>query len=122
VYAYGPRRRRVPWFLIVALAVLAGVVIVLLVLFATGSLGGIGRPFYGEWGGFLLLFLLLWICFFAIRVAFWSQRVRNGGRGGAYRGPDPAVMIARRRYARGEITRQQYDQIVADLQRPRPPP
>ena len=32
--------------------------------------------------------------------------------------PDPALTVARERYARGEITREQYGQIVQDLFRP----
>lgn len=118
-----PQRLRHPawWWVALGggLAILA-IVAVVLVLLLNGSLGygGTGpRPIFGYWGGFFLLFLLVWISFFVIRIVLWSGR----GRGGYYRSPgvrrDPAVMTARQRYARGEITREQYDQIMTDLGR-----
>jgi putative membrane protein len=66
-------------------------------------------------GGFLGFFLIVWGCLMLVRVAFWTTRRRHGGRG---RGFDPAILEARRRYARGEITREQFEQIVSDLRRP----
>ncbi len=106
------------WALLgLGLAVIA-VLVIVFVLLAYGVIGGAGpRPFWGFWGAFLLLFLIVWVSFFVIRVAFWSRRRRYGyGRPpGMHR--DPAVMIARQRYARGEITREQYDQIMTDLGR-----
>ena len=53
-----------------------------------------------------------------VRVAFWASRRGAGGGGPRGRGFDPAIMEARRRYARGEITREQFEQIVTDLRRP----
>jgi len=73
-------------------------------------------------GGVILVLLVVWGSMWAIRIAFWSSR---GGRqaNGGYPGgrPDPAVRIARVRYARGEISREQYEQIVDGLRRPGPP-
>jgi len=94
-------------------------VVVLFVLASGGYLGSSPRPPYGIWGGFLLVFLLLWIVFFAVRLVFWTRRGYGGygGRGGPHRYPDPAVMVVRQRYARGEITREQFDQIMSDLGR-----
>jgi uncharacterized membrane protein len=105
----------------IALVVIVVVVVLLLANGTIGTPGGGPRPLFGFWGGFLLLFLLLWIGFFVIRIAFWSSRSRRSYSGGQY-GPrgmhrDPAVMVARQRYARGEITREQYDQIMTDLGR-----
>ncbi len=106
------------WILLgVGLAVIA-VLVIVFVLLANGVLGGSSpRPFWGFWGAFLLLFLIVWVGFFVLRVAFWSRRRQYGyGRGpGLHR--DPAVMVARQRYARGEITREQYEQIMTDLGR-----
>ena len=102
---------------------MVAILLIVGLLVYTGSLGlGAGpRPYYGYWGGFFLLILLLWVSFFLIRMAFWSSR---GARRQYYRQPygpgggrDPAVMVARQRYARGEITREQYDQIMTDLER-----
>ena len=58
-----------------------------------------------------------------IRIAFWTQRRAAFGPGEP--GPrrfDPAIHAARQRYARGEITREQFQQIVTDLRRPPVPP
>jgi putative membrane protein len=102
----------------ISIALLVGVVV--LFVFAIGGFFGIGpRPLPGAWAGFLLVFLLLWIAFFAMRVVFWTRRGYGGygGYGGPRRYRDPAMMIARQRYARGEITREQFDQIVSDLER-----
>jgi uncharacterized membrane protein len=99
---------------------LIAIVAIVFVLFANGNLnyGGTGpRPVFGFWGGFFLLFLLLWVGFFVIRIALWSGRGRGGYYGPQGRHRDPAVMMARQRYARGEITREQYDQIMTDLGR-----
>lgn len=74
-------------------------------------------------GGFLGVLLIVWAVFLAVRIAWWTSRLARGGPGGAWGGRhDPALFIARRRYARGEITREQYDQIVSDLRRPPGPP
>jgi uncharacterized membrane protein len=123
VYPGRPVRRRTPWFLIVGLAIVVALVVILVALLVSGAFGpSAGRPYYGPWGGFLLVFLLVWIVFFAVRVVFWSQRMHFVGAGPGYSRPDPAVMVARRRYARGEITREQYDQIMSDLGRKPPLP
>ena len=119
-----PRRGRPTWFWVVlgiGVAAIVGIVIVF-VLLANGAIGNASgpRPFFGVWGGFLLLFLLVWVAFFVIRMALWSGRRRYGY--GGYNRPagmrrDPAVMAARERYARGEISREQFDQIMTDLGR-----
>lgn len=65
--------------------------------------------FWFPWGFFFLFFVFFW----------W---VRRWGWGRGYYGRrswrnenDPAHSIARERYARGEITKEQYDKIVRDL-------
>lgn len=119
-----PRRGRPAWIWVTLGAVIASVVLVVVVslLLESGTIGNVGgshAPFL-FWGGFLFVFLLVWIAFFAIRMALWSGR-RGAGYGGAGgpRGPhrDPAVMAARQRYARGEISREQFEQIMTDLGR-----
>ena len=116
----GTRRRSVRWIVLgVGLAILAVLVVVLLLL-VTGTVtlaGGGPRPVFGFWGGFLLLFLIVWVSFFVLRMAIWTGRGRGGYYGRTGRPRDPAIMVARQRYARGEITREQYDQIMTDLTR-----
>jgi uncharacterized membrane protein len=118
----GPPRWR--WVVMGAGIALVVIVIVVVLLLANGTIGSGGtgpRPLFGFYGGFLLLLLLLMVGFFVIRVAFWSSRRGRGYYGRPYGPPgmrrDPAVMAARQRYARGEITREQYDQIMTDLGR-----
>jgi uncharacterized membrane protein len=125
---YRPPPRRFRWFpVIVAVVFIAVASFLLLILFYPASFGlsspsSSGR--YYPFGGFFFLFFILIIGFFIVRVAFWGTRAsrydqgyyQRGGGGGVNR---PA-MIARMRYARGEITREQYDQIMQDLER-RPP-
>ena len=85
--------------------------------------------------GVIGLLIAIWIVVWVMRMIFW------GIWGGAYdshrwrhyyhryygRGPfdsDPAVEIARERFARGEITQEQFDQIMRQLSRgsgPLPP-
>jgi uncharacterized membrane protein len=70
-------------------------------------------------GGFLGVFLVLWGILLLVRVALWTSRRRSyGSLGPGGRPFDPAIMAARQRYARGEITREQFEQIVSDLRRP----
>ena len=107
----------------------AGVMVAIVLLVTYLWLGPYGHPvgggriyYFPFFGGFFLILLLLWVGFFALRMALWrGMRGRYGpGPGGPRRAP--AVMIARQRYARGEITREQYEQIVSDLRRRRTGP
>jgi putative membrane protein len=122
-YGVRPPRRRPRVWIVAAVALAAVAIIgVVLLLYLDGYLGPApygSHPYFGFLGGFLLLFLFVWLGFFLLRVTFWTARTqgRYGGYGGPRRGPDPAVMVARQRYARGEITREQFDQIMTDLGR-----
>lgn len=81
-------------------------------------------------GGFFFLFIIFFVILFAfllVRIWFWSRRqrrweMRQQQRRGAWSESDRAQMIARRRYARGEITREQYQQLQGDLGRQPPLP
>ena len=76
----------------------------------------------------LVLGVVIWIAVWIFRLIFWSATGMPYGphryySHRAYRdyyrpwpmGLDPAVAVARERFARGEITREQLDQIVRDL-------
>ena len=116
----GERRPSRLWLVMgIALASIA-VVGILVLLYLDGYFGASpygSHPAFGLFGGFLLLFLIVWVGFMVLRIAWWSSRVRGRGYGPRRHGPDPAVMAARQRYARGEITREQFDQIMTDLGR-----
>jgi putative membrane protein len=79
-----------------------------------------GVPFFGL--GVLGVLLILMIGFWCLRIALWSTRGPRGYGGGG-RHPahqhSPAIAIARQRYARGEITREQFQQIVDDIRHSR---
>ncbi|HKN07323.1 MAG TPA: hypothetical protein VJ021_06985 [Thermoplasmata archaeon] len=120
-----PARSRIRWFPIIIGLVFAGAALVILLLLLYPTTFGIASPSYrySPFGGVFFLFFILIVVFFIVRVAFWSTRVSRTGRrsGGNYPdggyGPNRPVMVARMRYARGEITREQYDQIIQDLGR-----
>jgi uncharacterized membrane protein len=83
-----------------------------------GPYGFYPRPYFFFPFGFLIFFFAI---FFAVRVIFgwgwgwgwrggyYSRRYRYGGYGG------DAMEILRQRYARGEITKDQFDQMTRDL-------
>jgi putative membrane protein len=120
--------RRFPWLPVIIGVVLAGVAAVLLLVVLFPSAFGVSPPSgpyrYYPFGGLFLAFFILIVIFFIVRVAFWSSRASRYGRrygpgnpDGGY-GVNRPAMIARMRYARGEISREQYDQIMKDLGRP----
>jgi putative membrane protein len=119
-----PPPRRIPWLMIGLTVMLAliGVAVLIILLFPATfgyhpSESGYG-PF-GLLGGFFLFFIFIMIILAVVRIVLWSSRAggygyRQGYGGGRRYG---AVAIARARYARGEISREQFDQIMQDLQR-----
>ena len=119
---------RVHWLPIIIGLVFVGVAAVILLLLIFPASFGISSPSnsyrYGPFGGVFFLLFLLIVAFFIVRVAFWSTRASRYGRRGSgrnypndYERPNRPAMVARMRYARGEITREQYDQIMNDLTR-----
>lgn len=118
---------RTHWLPVIIGGVLAAVAIVLLLILLYPTAFGLPAPSgsdrYAWGGGIFLAFFVVLILFFVVRVAFWSSRMsryRNryqGGPPGGY-GANRPEMVARMRYARGEITREQYEQIMRDLGRP----
>ena len=76
---------------------------------------GYGYPFFGLWFffpfGIIFLFIVL---FFVTRLIFWPMGW--GGRRRYWYGYGDANEILRQRYARGEITKEQYEQMKRDLE------
>ncbi|MGI0033053.1 MAG: SHOCT domain-containing protein [Nitrososphaeraceae archaeon] len=102
---------------LVGLIILIGISIaVSLIFFAPGSSGGGFYPFFfpfhfGWLGGIFLVFLV----YFAIRWLFLP------GRWDYHQYPhyrDDAHNILRERYAKGEITKEQFEQMTHDLEHP----
>ncbi len=111
-------------WLLIGVSVFVGLFLILLgILFFTGLLvvsrvvtaPYYGYPFFYPFGlffGFIFLFLI----FGVLRWVLWP-RPWGWGYGHRYsRYNDRAYYILRERYARGEITKDQYDQMVRDLQ------
>jgi uncharacterized membrane protein len=75
-----------------------------------GAVWGIVGPAIGFF--FLILFLFGWAWFPYNRQRYWRRRYRD------YWAPDDddAVQVLRQRYARGEITREQLEQMTRDLE------
>ena len=83
--------------------------IVALVLFYVYFIGLGGRHFPGE---LLIILLVIFLGLFVVRMLFWRSRReywREQRRG------NEAIRILRERYARGEITKEQFDQTLHDL-------
>lgn len=76
-----------------------------------------GYPFYGWWFFFPFgFFFIFFIIFLVSRVIFWPWGWGWGGRRGYYSRYGDAHEILRQRYARGEITKEQYDQMMRDIE------
>ena len=85
-----------------------GIVLVFVLFYFGVSRGGF---FPGE---LLVFFLVIFIVLFVARLLFWRSRRGSMRR---YWRQDESVRILRERYARGEITRDQFDQMLRDLDR-----
>src|SRR2546428_12583680 len=119
------RHRRFIGWGIAAFLFLIGVAIVigLIVRAIVGPGAGFGYfPFFFFPFGF---FIFIFFLFFAFRVFFRPWGWGGWGWGGypMYgRDRDGAAEILRRRYASGEITKDQFDQMMRDIQQSRSPP
>jgi putative membrane protein len=106
------RIRRIIGWGIVGLIAVIGISIALSFYFAPWPLGGFYYypffPFHFGWlGGIFLLFIVFWVA----RWFFWPWR------GGWYRYEHrSAESILKERYAKGEITKEQFEQMMRDLE------
>jgi putative membrane protein len=76
--------------------------------------------FNGDWGwgwiGFLVMIFFMVIFWGAIIfLVVWAVRQLSGRSGGSRAGSSHAIDIARERYARGEINKEDFDRIKRDL-------
>lgn len=98
------------------LLLLAGVFAVVLIVglivrvTSPGAPGPFWFPFFGFWWVFLF-FAFFW----AARWFFWPWGWGGGYYRRGYWPRDESYYILRERYARGEITKEQYDQMMRDL-------
>lgn len=112
------RIRQIACWGIIGLMVAIGVSIVLSLYFAPWRPGGLSShfffPFHFGWLGTIFLI------FIVIFIARWFFGPWRGGRGGSYYSyPQQqrldAETIVKERYAKGEITKEQFDQMMRDL-------
>lgn len=94
----------------IALLFIIGTSLIFFVFFAPHPFVGYFFPF-----GIFWVFLLVFLVFGILRWAFWGWGWRSRGYYGRYY--DQAHQILRERYARGEITKEQLDQMMRDLDR-----
>lgn len=66
-------------------------------------------------GGWGWLGLLLIVALVVAGLVLLVRALSDGGRPGSEGGADRAVNIARERYARGELTREQFEALKSDL-------
>jgi putative membrane protein len=72
---------------------------------------------YGWMGGYWLFGVVFWALGIAAVVLLILALARRSGAltQSMHRGEPDAIEIAKRRYARGEITKEQFDQLKKDL-------
>ena len=87
-----------------------GLIIALILLYVY-FIGFRGRHFPGE---FLVILLVIFLGLFVIRMLYWRSRRRYWRE--KWKGNE-AIRILRERYARGEITKEQFDQTLHDLRK-----
>ncbi|HZW55688.1 MAG TPA: SHOCT domain-containing protein [Nitrososphaerales archaeon] len=109
------------WIAIGALFLLIGVVALLSLIFGPSIFGAtfprpylffFPFPFFGFWSFLFVIFII----FLGVRWLFFPWRRRYYGGGYYYPRYDPALQTLRERYARGEITKEQFEQMLRDLQ------
>ena len=103
-----PRRGLVGTLLMLPIGL---IVVILLVLYFFAFKGQGYFP-----GEILLIFVMVFFGLFVIRTLYWNSRRKRWRE--RFRANQP-IRILRQRYARGEITKEQFDQMLRDLDRTR---
>ncbi len=104
------------WIGLAIMFILIGASVFVSVVFFNGSsaIASGGFP-WGIVGNLFGVFIFLWIIswfFFPWRRRYWGWGSNRG-----WRDEDRALQLLRERYARGEITKEQFDQMSNDLER-----
>jgi putative membrane protein len=75
-------------------------------------------PWSFGWGGALMMFFGWLLPLAVVALIIWLViGVRGKRQGDATVAEDTALRIARERYARGEISREEFQQLLADLRK-----
>lgn len=117
---YSTRRSSRKWFLVPLVIILAFITIGITLSIYFYSSAPTAPTVFPYWFGFFpfgwfFFFPLIFLAFFAFRWFFWGCWGWGRGR---YYGEyfDPALIMLRERYAKGEITKEQFDQMTRDLE------
>jgi putative membrane protein len=106
------RIRQIVGWSIVGLIAIIGVSIVLSLYFLPHPPGAFYYPFFpfhfGWLGGIFLIFIIFWV----VRWLFWPWRSHYSY---PHQQRADAASIVRERYAKGEITKEQFEQMIRDL-------
>ncbi|MRS04034.1 SHOCT domain-containing protein [bacterium] len=70
---------------------------------------------YGMGWGWMLLGIVFWIFIITCVVLLVLWIVGKSGRGKHLQGEDPALEILNKRYARGEVTKELYEEMKKDI-------
>lgn len=112
---YGDRPRRSYWGIGLAALVLVAFLLVVAAWVIHPYYPAPGMYYVGWWFFFPFGFIFfVFVLFFIGRLLFWPWGW--GGRRNYWYRHDEAYYIIRQRYARGEITKDQYDQMMRDLE------
>ncbi|MGH9917957.1 MAG: SHOCT domain-containing protein [Nitrososphaerales archaeon] len=105
-------RRQLRWLAVPLLFVAAVAVIAVA---ASAYYGAAPSQSYGWWPwapfGWFFFIPLIFVGFFLLRFFWWGW----WGQSGWYYGEDSAMRVLRERFARGELTKEQFEQMRKDL-------
>jgi uncharacterized membrane protein len=109
----GPYRDR-PWWRAIGILLMLpiGLVLILVIVFLLG-----GRASFGSGWWFIVIAVFFFLLIFRISYRRSRRRYWMQGR----KGQNELIRILQERYARGEITKERFDQMSQDLQRRRYP-
>ncbi|MGC8645572.1 MAG: SHOCT domain-containing protein [Thermoplasmata archaeon] len=117
--------RRVFLYGLTVMFILIGIAAVLSVIFnphnypsAFSAWIGVAGSVVGVLIGLFFLFIFIWvIVWFARSIGWISRSSKYAGKSWRWWEYDEALEILRERYARGEITKEQYEQMMNDLEK-----
>ncbi len=109
---YRTRRHFFGWALVAFLGVIAALVALSWVFYQPATTTG---RFWFPFGGFFVVFWIIGI-FWVLRFFLWPWRWGYYSRRHYWRYHDDAYYILRERYAKGEITKELYEQMMRDLE------
>ncbi len=121
---HNPDPRRIFWYGLSVMFILIGIAAVLSVIFNPHSFPttfsgwlGVAGSVVGVLIGLFFLFLFIWAIMWFTRSIGWTSRSYrySSTHGWDWWRHDSALDILRERYARGEITKEQYDKMAEDL-------